>query len=362
MTVGGGRPSAGAAARLRPTGAGAELVAVAALELLLAGCTEAPRQRHLLLARRTRDGGHCPLPGTAARAHQPGGTVRSPTKSLPRRRELPPDGGHFSLNQRAIAADTPRMAAIGSTDDAVAALIDIVASGVVPGWSFSPIHSSSEPEPDERLPWPLIDPEGRIHGILRFDQTTEGGADILHALLQTVILLVATERRHRTAAARASRAEEASLVDGLTQLPNRRAWDESLRLEEARAARTRCGLAIAIVDLDGLKHVNDSGGHRAGDALLRTAAATLRASTRATDVVARLGGDEFGVLAVDWEEGEADELADRLSAQLSAVGVAASVGSAVHHPDAFIEHTFDRADTAMYEIKRARAGDASVGA
>ena len=252
------------------------------------------------------------------------------------------------------------MAAIGSTDDAVAALIDLIGRGLVPGWAFSPIHGSVEEDLDERLPWPVIDPDGRIHGVVRFDEPVDGGAEVLHALLQTVVLLVATERRHRTASARASRAEEASMVDGLTQLPNRRAWDESLRLEESRASRTGSGLAIAIVDLDGLKDVNDSAGHRAGDALLRTAAATLRASTRSSDIVARLGGDEFGVLAVDWEETEASQLAERLAAQLSSVGVAASVGSAVHHPDSFIEHTFDSADAAMYAVKRARAGDQAL--
>ena len=250
---------------------------------------------------------------------------------------------------------------MGTANDAVAAFVAAVAGGALAGWSFVPVDRAAGAEPDLRQPRPIVDTDGRILGVVRFDEPSDELGRMAAAWFETVLLLVATERRRRATAARATRAEEASRVDGLTGLPNRRSWDETLAVEEARAERTMSQLAIAVVDLDGLKHANDSGGHRAGDALLRTTAATLRACTRSTDTVARLGGDEFAVLAVDWEDEEAATLAERLRAALAAVGVAASVGSAVHRRDTFIEHTFDRADAAMYDAKRRRPAAVVVG-
>ena len=165
---------------------------------------------------------------------------------------------------------------MGTANDAVAAFVAAIAGGAVAGWSFRPVDGA-EVDPDPRQPRPVVDADGRILGVIRFDEPSDETGRMALAWFETALLLVATERRRRAAAARATRAEEASRVDGLTGLPNRRSWDETLATEEVRAERTRSALAIAVVDLDGLKHANDSGGHRAGDALLRTTAATLRA-------------------------------------------------------------------------------------
>ena len=85
-------------------------------------------------------------------------------------------------------------------------------------------------------------------------------------------------------------------TDELTALPNRRAWDEAVEREMARAERTGEPLCLALLDLDHFKAYNDLHGHQAGDSHLRRTAAAWRRELRAIDVLARYGGEEFGVL------------------------------------------------------------------
>lgn len=84
-----------------------------------------------------------------------------------------------------------------------------------------------------------------------------------------------------------------AIHDALTGLPNRRALDEEMEKAMARALRHKRLLAVAILDLDGFKSVNDTFGHETGDDVLRTVAHRLREAVRKTDFVARFGGDEF---------------------------------------------------------------------
>jgi hypothetical protein len=85
-------------------------------------------------------------------------------------------------------------------------------------------------------------------------------------------------------------------TDALTELPNRRAFEEAFAAAAARADREGTALAVLLGDLDAFKGVNDSAGHAAGDALLVRVGEILRATARAGDTVARFGGDEFAVL------------------------------------------------------------------
>jgi diguanylate cyclase (GGDEF)-like protein len=85
-------------------------------------------------------------------------------------------------------------------------------------------------------------------------------------------------------------------TDGLTQLMNRRAFEEALSRELARATRHDRPLAIALMDIDRFKGVNDGYGHLAGDAILRQLGALLRANLRRNDLAGRLGGEEFGII------------------------------------------------------------------
>jgi diguanylate cyclase (GGDEF)-like protein len=87
-----------------------------------------------------------------------------------------------------------------------------------------------------------------------------------------------------------------ALTDSLTGLPNRRAFEELARRELAQADRTGSPLALALIDIDNFKLINDQLGHAGGDLVLRRFAATTRRILRSADVAARVGGDEFALI------------------------------------------------------------------
>lgn len=144
--------------------------------------------------------------------------------------------------------------------------------------------------------------------------------------------------------------------DPLTLLPNRGAVDE--RLEALLVQRVT--VAVAFVDLDGFKALNDRYGHHFGDLVLRAVAARLSSSVRPSDLVARYGGDEFVVIAADSAGGS--RLDERLVAAMSEpvkagdreVLVRASVGVAYTRPGDTVTDVLVRADRAMYGLKGAR--------
>ena len=153
---------------------------------------------------------------------------------------------------------------------------------------------------------------------------------------------------------RAERAETAALVDELTGLFNRRGWDQLIEREERRSARYGHGATVFIMDVDGLKRVNDEEGHSAGDALLRRAADALRGIIREHDVGARLGGDEFAVLAVETDGKSAEELRARLESAFASGGIEVSIGAAHREKDGSIREAASRADRLMYAHKAER--------
>ncbi|HEY0559262.1 MAG TPA: EAL domain-containing protein [Frankiaceae bacterium] len=173
-------------------------------------------------------------------------------------------------------------------------------------------------------------------------------AGMLAALLEQELLVAREIRRVRTAEQRAG-------TDPLTGLANRRVWDAALHHEEPRWAEHGTHSAVLVVDLDGLKEVNDSYGHSAGDALLRRTADVLSAHVRDLDLVARLGGDEFGVLLTETSAGEAEQARDRLVAALGDARIPASVGLALRRTAPSLAAAWHRADAAMYAEKAARS-------
>jgi diguanylate cyclase (GGDEF)-like protein len=149
--------------------------------------------------------------------------------------------------------------------------------------------------------------------------------------------------------------------DGLTQLPNRELLLDRLGVALVQARRRAVGVALVFVDLDNFKVINDSLGHSAGDAVLRTVARRLRSAVREADTVARLGGDEFVVLLNGIESAQdvvrvVGQLQATLRRPLDIDGrelsAHASLGVALYPQDGVDAETLLRhADTAMYRAK-----------
>lgn len=157
-----------------------------------------------------------------------------------------------------------------------------------------------------------------------------------------------------------------ALVDHVTGLPNRRALMHEMTRRLAHCGRQHERLAVAFIDLDGFKAINDIHGHDVGDRFLAAMARTLRDALRAEDFVARLGGDEFVVLgSLAHVEGPnaAQAFAERLASStrcpfaLGDVEIdydGASVGVVTADEPVDADVLIARADAAMYEVKRAR--------
>jgi diguanylate cyclase (GGDEF)-like protein/PAS domain S-box-containing protein len=166
-----------------------------------------------------------------------------------------------------------------------------------------------------------------------------------------------------------ARLEQLAHHDPLTGLANRASFVERLQQELAEAARRGSRTAVAYLDLDGFKPINDRLGHAAGDAVLAEVGRRVLASVRPQDFAARLGGDEFAVVLTGIESTrQAHAIVGRLLAALStpiAVGpervtIGASLGVAVAPDDAADAAALtDLADAAMYAAKRGRKAGAA---
>ncbi|MEO6278989.1 sensor domain-containing diguanylate cyclase [Roseateles sp.] len=151
--------------------------------------------------------------------------------------------------------------------------------------------------------------------------------------------------------------------DGLTNLPNRALFLDRLRASLAQAARDRQPLAVLMLDMNGLKPINDRHGHRAGDAALLEFSRRLTAGVRHSDTAARLGGDEFGVLLRPLaQEGGLEATTSRLAQQINGafefegrmLPVGASMGAASFPEDGTdVTLLVELADQRMYRHKRA---------
>ena len=137
------------------------------------------------------------------------------------------------------------------------------------------------------------------------------------AAAAAVAAIRAGRRGHRQAQAIAV-AECAAATDQLTGVLNRRGFGEAAERELARARRYERPLALAYLDVRGLKAVNDGEGHLAGDELISQVAGLLRDCARAGDIIGRLGGDEFALLLPEQSADGANVVRDRLRAQLPA--------------------------------------------
>ena len=156
-----------------------------------------------------------------------------------------------------------------------------------------------------------------------------------------------------------ARTETLARSDSLTGLSNRRAADETLDRLIAQAARSSTPLAVVMLDLDGLKQLNDRYGHAAGDDALALLGRIINSTTRASDFSARLGGDEFVIMLPDTDREGAVLIADTLrraieNAKIEGIGaIAASLGVAMLPADATdADDLLSRADSALYTAKK----------
>ncbi len=155
-----------------------------------------------------------------------------------------------------------------------------------------------------------------------------------------------------------------ALVDDLTGLYNRRGFQTLARQHMKMADRMRKRVSHIFVDLDGLKEINDSFGHREGDLALIDTADLLKETFRESDILARIGGDEFVVLALETAGLAQEHWAARLHENLMLYNqrpdrryrLSLSMGIAYYDPDfpCPLDDLLDRADALMYEQKRTK--------
>ena len=191
-----------------------------------------------------------------------------------------------------------------------------------------------------------------------FRTRREGRADVMDGILTNITELKVLEERLRHLASH----------DHMTGLFNRHRFEEELERAVAFTRRYGTPGALLVLDLDGVKKVNDELGHHAGDALLKLVASGLRDRLRSVDSVGRLGGDEFGVCLPGVDRAGAQSVAQSLVERIRvtrveldgrSVGATASLGIALlrQGDELDSERLLMQADSAMYEAKHA-GGDA----
>ena len=248
-------------------------------------------------------------------------------------------------------------------DSLCSAMVEGKGPRVAPDSDLVPAYASARVR--QRVPIkayigvPLTNADGSLFGTLcAIDPATQPAAlaeeqglvELLAGLLSS---LLQAELRAADESRRSERLRGEAQSDSLTRLLNRRGWDELMAKEEDRCRRHGHPAALIAIDLDGLKQVNDTVGHAAGDALIARAAQALRHAVRESDILARVGGDEFGVIAVECSQEGADALAARARRALDDQGVRASIGVALREPPRTLEAAWSVADHRMYEAKRA---------
>ncbi len=157
------------------------------------------------------------------------------------------------------------------------------------------------------------------------------------------------------------RLHEAATRDGLTGLMNREAALDAVNGELSRARRDHTTVMLLFIDLDGLKSINDTHGHKAGDDAIQAAAGALRGATREGEIVARLGGDEFLIAGGPvHDHGDVQALADRVHRAVADSSLQedqlfeslqCSIGVALSEPGDNVESLIHKADQALYAAK-----------
>jgi len=190
---------------------------------------------------------------------------------------------------------------------------------------------------------------------------TDGAIDVSNSerLIEEIGRLRAQVAQLQT---RVEQLDQLAHRDSLIDMPNRRGFMRALGRFIDRAKRYDEHSAMLFVDLDGLKMINDTFGHKAGDEALIQVAQLLLGGVRTSDVVARIGGDEFGILLAHADETSAHETAARLVDQIAdcdfmhngdPLPLSVAIGVGMIEPDDCPQTIMARADEEMYRRKAA---------
>jgi len=170
------------------------------------------------------------------------------------------------------------------------------------------------------------------------------------------------ERESRSLQESLQEEQRLAMVDSLTGIANRAAYDDRVEHEFLRWQRQRAPVSILAWDIDRFKQINDAYGHKAGDKVLRVIGQHLAQHVRGTDFVARYGGEEFVMILVGTAGEQAKVAADKIRIAIAAIGfhfrnkpvtVTASCGITTLRDGDTTETVFDRADKALYKAKDA---------
>ncbi len=212
----------------------------------------------------------------------------------------------------------------------------------------------------EPLAVPLGDGESETESVLYL---TPSGRDFSDESRELAYWLAAQARTALEHANQHQRLELEAVTDGLTELPNRRQFEDKLAEELVRVERFGGPLSVILADLDSFKQVNDRHGHLAGDDVLRAFAAVLREAVRDVDTAARYGGEEFAILLPGTDLDGAALVAERIRADMASrrvetfpgavVTVTASFGISAYPEEPTQEKLFAAADDALYAAKAA---------
>ncbi|MBC7630222.1 MAG: diguanylate cyclase [Flavobacterium sp.] len=208
---------------------------------------------------------------------------------------------------------------------------------------------------------PITDDDGSVFGVLCGvgrdvlagpDAVDLDLVDLMGGLLSSQLAMARGADRERR---NAQMAEALAQTDSLTGLTNRRGWDLLVADAQERVDAYGDLVAVAVIDLDGLKAVNDAEGHGAGDDVLRRAGSALRSVEQPSDRTARYGGDEFAILSNNVAKADLDAHFAVFMQALADHGVSASIGYAsVGSGVIDLTDAFAKADAVMYEAKHER--------
>lgn len=182
------------------------------------------------------------------------------------------------------------------------------------------------------------------------------------AVVESVELLAALAAANLRSARAADRLRRLAETDPLTGLGHRAGFELALERALHRRAADARPVAVLALDLDGFKQINDTSGHAAGDAHLRSAAAAMAQALRRGDSLYRVGGDEFATVLEVTDEHEGVAIAERVLASCAeATSGSVSIGVAVAAPGETPSQLIERADAALYETKRRGRNGVTLG-